>query len=63
MRSRRRHSDDPFLEDALEGAVQLDSNAFDSDLKNLRSSLNERVSEERKNYIPVGLAGTELRPV
>ena len=39
---------DPFLEDALEGAVQLDANAFDSDLKNLRSSLNERVSKKGK---------------
>jgi TonB family protein len=39
---------DPFLEDALEGAVQLDSDAFDSDLKNLRSSLNERVSKKGK---------------
>jgi len=39
---------DPFLEDALEGAVQLDSEAFDSDLKNLRSSLNERVSKKGK---------------
>jgi TonB family protein len=40
--------DDPFLEDALEGAVQLDANAFDADLKNLRSSLNERVSKKGK---------------
>jgi TonB family protein len=39
---------DPFLQDALEGAVQLDSDAFDSDIKNLRSSLNERVSIKGK---------------
>ena len=39
---------DPFLEDALEGAVHLDSDAFDSDLKHLRSSLNERVSKKGK---------------
>ena len=39
---------DPFLEDALEGAVHLDSDAFDSDLKNLRSSLDERISKKGK---------------
>ena len=37
---------DPFLEDALEGARQLDSNALDSDLKNLRSSLEQRISQK-----------------
>ena len=36
---------DPFLEDALAGAGQLDSDAFDSDVKTLRSSLEERISQ------------------
>lgn len=36
--------DDPFLEDALEGASQLGSNAFESELRNLGASLNKRVS-------------------
>ena len=36
--------EDPFLEDALEGASQLGSNDFESDLRNLSTSLHERVS-------------------
>ena len=42
---------DPFLEDALEGAVQLDAEAFDADLKNLRASLDERVSKKAPKTI------------
>ncbi len=38
--------DDPFLEDALAGAAQLDSAAFDSDVKNLRASLEQRISQK-----------------
>ena len=37
---------DPFLEDALQGAAQLGSEDFDSDVKNLRLSLEQRISQE-----------------
>src|SRR5688572_21960440 len=43
--------EDPFLEDALEGATQLGTSAFESDLRNLGASLNERVSRKSGKVI------------
>ncbi|HMG93924.1 MAG TPA: TonB family protein [Chryseolinea sp.] len=45
--------DDPFLEDALEGATQLESNAYESDLRNLDTALTERVSRKSGKVIPL----------
>src|SRR5262245_32216503 len=42
---------DPFLEDALEGAAQLDSHAFDSDLNELTSSLEQRISKQSERTV------------
>jgi TonB family protein len=47
--------DDPFLEDALEGATRLGSNNFESDLKHLRASLNERVSKKSPKVVSLWL--------
>ena len=42
---------DPFLEDALTGAAQLDSESFDSDVKKLRASLEQRISQKPSKTI------------
>lgn len=42
---------DPFLEDALEGAAGLDKTSFDTDLNDLRLSLKERIAERNERTV------------
>lgn len=55
----KRALNDPFLEDALEGAGQIGSEAFHSDLLNLKASLDDRISE--KSGKVVSLWGWTMR--
>ena len=44
---------DPFLQDALAGAGQLDPDTFDSDLKNLKSALEQRIGQSPVENVSV----------
>jgi hypothetical protein len=55
----KRALSDPFLEDALEGAAQVGPQAFHSDLSNLKSALEDRIS--KKSGKEVSLWGWTMR--
>jgi len=42
---------DPFLEDALAGAAQLDADTFDSDVKDLKASIEQHISQKSSKTI------------
>ncbi|SKC76665.1 energy transducer TonB [Ohtaekwangia koreensis] len=49
----RRALNDPFLAEALEGAIDIPADDFNADLKQLQAALEERVQSRRAKVVPM----------